>query len=135
MCSSDLFVDEATGEVQLKRVLVPVDHEPSPGATLGTITNFVALFGKPDVEWRFIHAGTNPPALPKNTVLDGKAAVELRSGQPIDVILREARDWNADLIVMPTAGHHGLLDALGGSSSERVVRHAPCPVLTVPVHG
>jgi nucleotide-binding universal stress UspA family protein len=52
----------------------------------------------------------------------------------VDAILREAADWHADLIVMPTAGHHGLMDALAGSTSERVVRRAPCPVLTVPVH-
>jgi nucleotide-binding universal stress UspA family protein len=128
------FVDEATGEIILKRVLVPVDHQPSPEATLGSIANFVSLFGKPDVEWRFVHAGNNPPALPKDAVPGTMAKVELRSGQPVDAILREAADWHADLIVMPTAGHHGLMDALAGSTSERVVRRAPCPVLTVPVH-
>jgi nucleotide-binding universal stress UspA family protein len=128
------FVDESTGEVLLKRVLVPVDHEPAPGATLGAITGFVSMLENPDVEWRFLHVGTNPPSLPKDSGLNGKASVELRSGQAVDSIVREAVEWNADLIVMPTAGHHGLMDALGGSTSERVVRHAPCPVLTVPVH-
>jgi len=36
------------------------------------------------------------------------------------------------LIAMPTAGRHGFLDAKCGSTMERVVRHAPCPVLSVP---
>jgi nucleotide-binding universal stress UspA family protein len=39
---------------------------------------------------------------------------------------------DADLIVMATAGHQGALDALRGSTTERVVRQATCPVLAVP---
>ena len=46
--------------------------------------------------------------------------------------LAQPRDWDADLIAMTTAGHQGFLDALRGSTSERVLRHAPCPVLVVP---
>ncbi|TMA83757.1 MAG: universal stress protein [Deltaproteobacteria bacterium] len=38
----------------------------------------------------------------------------------------------ADLIVMATEGRHGVVDALRGSVTERVVRDAPCPVLAVP---
>ena len=38
---------------------------------------------------------------------------------------------SADLIGMATAGHHGFLDALRGSTTERVIRQAPCPVLTI----
>jgi len=36
-----------------------------------------------------------------------------------------------DLIIIATHGHTGLRHALLGSTAERVVRHAPCPVLTV----
>ena len=39
----------------------------------------------------------------------------------------------AGLIVMATDGRHGFLDALRGSHSERVLRHAPAPLLAVPV--
>jgi nucleotide-binding universal stress UspA family protein len=34
---------------------------------------------------------------------------------------------------MPTAGRHGLVDALRGSVTERVLHEAPCPVLAIPV--
>ncbi|HEY3719491.1 MAG TPA: universal stress protein, partial [Roseiarcus sp.] len=44
-------------------------------------------------------------------------------------------EWPADLIVMPTAGHVGYLDALRGSTTERVLRQAPCPVLAMPAGG
>jgi nucleotide-binding universal stress UspA family protein len=42
-----------------------------------------------------------------------------------------AIELDVDLIAMPTAGHHGVLDALRGSTTERVIRHAPCPVLAL----
>ncbi len=54
-------------------------------------------------------------------------------GDVVGAIVAAATDWHADLIGMPTAGHHGFLDALRGSTTERVLRQAPCPVLTVPV--
>jgi nucleotide-binding universal stress UspA family protein len=45
--------------------------------------------------------------------------------------LAEAK--GANLIAMPVAGRDGLLDALRGSTSERVVSKANCPVLALPV--
>ena len=52
-------------------------------------------------------------------------------GLPADEILRSARRARADLIVMGTHGRHGMAHLLMGSVAERVVRTAPCPVLTV----
>lgn len=46
-------------------------------------------------------------------------------------IIDTAAEIGADLIVMGTHGHTGLAHALLGSTTERVVRKAPCPVLTV----
>ena len=53
-----------------------------------------------------------------------------RKGDVAPTILDAARD--ADLIVMATEGRHGVVDALRGSVTERVVRGASCPVLAVP---
>lgn len=55
-----------------------------------------------------------------------------REGGAIDTILKEATEWPADLVVMGTHGRSGFERMLLGSVSERVVRKAPCPVLTVP---
>jgi nucleotide-binding universal stress UspA family protein len=46
-------------------------------------------------------------------------------------IIAAAREEEADLIVMGTHGRTGLAHALIGSVAEKVVRKAPCPVLTV----
>lgn len=54
-----------------------------------------------------------------------------RTGSAHDEIAKVAKEENADLIVISTHGHTGLLHVLLGSTAERVVRHAPCPVLVV----
>jgi nucleotide-binding universal stress UspA family protein len=56
---------------------------------------------------------------------------EVREGNPFAEIVRFAREQNMDLIVMGTHGHTGLAHMLLGSVTEKVVRKAPCPVLTV----
>jgi nucleotide-binding universal stress UspA family protein len=56
---------------------------------------------------------------------------ELRDGEAYEGVLAAAHDLKADLIVMGTHGHTGLKHALLGSTAERVVRLAECPVLTV----
>jgi nucleotide-binding universal stress UspA family protein/predicted transcriptional regulator len=50
---------------------------------------------------------------------------------PAGAILKTARKVAADVIVMATHGRRGLSHVLLGSVAERVVREAPCPVLTV----
>lgn len=54
-----------------------------------------------------------------------------RVGQPWVEIVEYAREHGIDLIVMGTHGHGAVAQVLLGSVAERVVRHAPCPVLTV----
>lgn len=55
----------------------------------------------------------------------------VKDGSPHVLILQEARDLGADLVVMGTHGRTGLPRALLGSVAERVVRTSPVPVLTV----
>ena len=53
------------------------------------------------------------------------------NGNPFDKILDAARDHRIDLIVLATHGRTGVKRLLIGNVAEKVVRHAPCPVLTV----
>ena len=55
----------------------------------------------------------------------------LETGEPHDVIIRMAEALEADLLVVGTHGRRGISHLLMGSVAERVVRRAPCPVLTV----
>jgi nucleotide-binding universal stress UspA family protein len=58
-------------------------------------------------------------------------ASRLELGSPPQVITGIAVKEDYDLIVLGTHGRTGLTRALMGSVAERVVRHAPCPVLSV----
>jgi universal stress protein A len=60
-----------------------------------------------------------------------KAARRVRTGVPFEEIVKVADEERADLIVMGTHGRTGLDHFLLGSVAERVIRLAPCPVLTV----
>lgn len=57
----------------------------------------------------------------------------LGEGKPADEIIKAAREWDAQLIVVGTHGRSGLQRVLMGSTAEAVVRHAPCPVLVARV--
>ena len=55
----------------------------------------------------------------------------LQTGVPFEEIVKVADDERADMIVMGTHGRSRLNRVLLGSVAERVIRLAPCPVLTV----
>ncbi len=62
------------------------------------------------------------------------ADVRTTIGNTADEICKAADEIGADLIVIGTHGRGGLSHALLGSVAEKVVRKAPCPVLTVRPH-
>jgi nucleotide-binding universal stress UspA family protein len=59
------------------------------------------------------------------------ATVEVAVGGPARVIAQTATSRGSDLVVMATHGRSGFAHLVLGSVAERVVRTAPCPVLTV----
>jgi nucleotide-binding universal stress UspA family protein len=59
----------------------------------------------------------------------------IRHGRPFIEILAVAREENVDLIVTATHGRGGLEHVLFGSVAEKVVRKAPCPVLSIRLPG
>ena len=65
---------------------------------------------------------TNPRLIQKAAVTHGRAFQE---------VVRAARGLQVDLIIMATHGYTGIKHVLLGSTTERVVRYAPCPVLVV----
>lgn len=64
-----------------------------------------------------------------------KVRYHVRNGDPFERILDGAEDFMTDLIVLATHGRTGIKRLLIGNVAEKVVRHAPCPVLTVKPKG
>lgn len=71
--------------------------------------------------------------------LDPSLHVEtlIKTGKPFVEIHDTALEKDADLIIIATHGHTGVEHLLFGSTAEKVVRKAPCPVLTLrePIKG
>lgn len=62
----------------------------------------------------------------------GVSALEfIVQGNPGTEIVKAARTWPAEVVVIGSHGRRGLTRALVGSVAEAVMRHAPCPVLVV----
>jgi nucleotide-binding universal stress UspA family protein len=108
--------------------LVVLHVERPPVATLGGIAGVPPL----------------PPEYGRETLLRELQRIQptecpltvehrLEYGEPADVILAMADELDAGLMVMGTHGRTGLRRLLLGSVAEKVVRAAPCPVLTVRV--
>ena len=119
------------GVISLRRILLPVDQKPDPSEVVIRVTHAAEALGDECVEIVLLHV--NGTEFPQFNRPEGEAWVwkELRrEGDVVEVILDAAKE--VDLIVMATEGRHGIIDAMRGSVTERVVRDTPCPVLAVP---
>jgi nucleotide-binding universal stress UspA family protein len=126
------FIDLVNGACHLETVLIPVGSEVDV-EILWKIEAIIDLVA-PYARIKMLHVGSQQPAI----VYTGRSrrslpAIDLRDGGVVETIVGVARDIGADLIAMPTEGRHGLSDALFGTTTERVLREAPCPVLAVPM--
>lgn len=66
-----------------------------------------------------------------------KVATIVKTGKPFIEIIETAGEQNVDLVIIATHGHTGMEHILFGSTAEKVIRKAPCPVLTLrePIKG
>lgn len=148
----------ATARVpEIRRILCPVDFSEFSAPVLAYAAAFARLFGS-DVTVLHVFATTVPPSgaatypswlleVPeaRASIADelhrllapvSSAGVTVRTqiaeGNTAAEILRHAAEHNADLVVMGTHGRSGFDRLTLGSVAEKVLRKAPCPVLTVP---
>jgi universal stress protein A len=147
---------EASVEVGIRAILVPTDFSHYSekaleyaiplarqfGARL-TLLHVIEPVATPDFEGAFPLALENARAKElchsalkalsekfgnEPALIEGRV---VRQGRAFDEIAKAARELKIDLIVIATHGYTGLKHTFLGSTAERVVRHAPCPVLVV----
>jgi len=145
-------------EVNLKTILVPIDFSEPSRKALQYALSFAKQF---NAEMLLLHvieytplAVASPPlpiiqdettratlhesaakqlaALRNETGSQGAIKASVRDGTSAHAeIVKAAEEGNIDLIILGTQGRTGLVHFLIGSTAEKVVRHAPCPVLVV----
>jgi universal stress protein A len=119
------FAEQFQAEVILVHVIEPIVYPPELG---------YASFEVPMVTEQALRQSATKELEALQRKLGGRqlsVRFSVRTGRPFNEIAEAARELGADLIIISTHGFTGLKHALLGSTAERVVRHAPCPVLTV----
>lgn len=129
------MTEKATQSV--REILFATDFSASAEAAGRVARDYARQFGARLHLLHVVWGGTDPampPVLRKLAEELGGASpvvTVVESGSPAAQIVRYAGRHGIDLIVVGTHGRTGLTRALLGSVAERVVRTAPCPVLTV----
>jgi nucleotide-binding universal stress UspA family protein len=130
----DGFISRQDGSISLRNILIPITNKPRPQPSVEATVRLIRNLELPAGEVTLLHVG--PPAeapsvkLPDTNWTWNSVA---KGGEPAETILQTATDLRADLIVMTTDGPDGFLDGLRGTTSERVLRKARCPVANLPV--
>jgi nucleotide-binding universal stress UspA family protein len=125
------FINLRSGSCQLETLLIPIGPEVRAEAVehIEAIVNLVA----PRIRIKRLHVGTQQPVVVYKGDQHRSMQIEVRNGSVVETIVQVAAEIGAGLIAMPTEGAHGLSDALLGTTTERVLREAPCPVLALPM--
>jgi universal stress protein A len=148
-------------EVNLKRILVPIDFSEQSRKAMEYALSFARQFNAEVLLLHVLEfapaAVPVSPASPMPMIQDAMTQAGLResaakqlaqwrdeisSQATVKALVRDgvsahaeivnaATEGNVDLIILGTQGRTGLAHLLIGSTAERVVRHAPCPVLVV----
>ena len=130
------FVSLKDGSVALKRILIPMDHDPHPQTALDKALLLTRGLDCVVGEVLLVHVGSRSRRAAPVVHLPHRSGwsfeIAVRHGHVVDEILKTERGWHPDLMVLATQGHLDFVDALRGSTTEQVLRGAQCPVLAVP---
>ena len=145
--------------LRIKSILVPIDFSTASKKALQYAVPFARQFGAKLTLLHVVEPVATPdfansfPLMMENDKVKAASRGQLehiikeqaiapklvektlvRFGRSFHEIADAARTLKVDLIIISTHGYTGLKHALLGSTTERVVRHAPCPVLVVREH-
>lgn len=136
----------------MKHILAPVDFSAPSRKALAYAKELATVLGAKITLLHVIEPIVLPDAAALLTMPDSEAAAKMnerleglkdelgmanaamivRRGTPFHEIALAADSLKADMVVIATHGYTGLKHVFLGSTAERVVRHAHCPVLVVP---
>ncbi len=131
------FVSAESGAIRLENILVPVDRKPSPQSAVEAAVTLALVLACPKVRFTLVYVGAevDRPEVEVPLQAGWTMAKVTCAGEVVEQILLVSEKYNADLITMATDGPEGFLDALRGSTTERVLRGTKCPVLAIPAAG
>jgi nucleotide-binding universal stress UspA family protein len=151
-------LSESTSVIEIKRILAPTDFSSHSDTAVRFACQLAERLGSKlhllHILSEILPTGPDPllmPVMPPQFYKDNedraKETLEhllksgwgepcavvraVRWGSPVESIVSYALEESIDMIVIATHGRTGLSHVLLGSVAERIVREAPCPVLTI----
>jgi nucleotide-binding universal stress UspA family protein len=150
------FIDPDTGEVHIRKILFPMDFSKDSIRPIDLLREIAGMYNSEIIAFHAVDVEIPPiyytSGIQSILELDpqlhervGKKMKELLGarleslnirfvvdeGRAVDKIREHAKNEEVDLIVIGSAGSHGIGDFLFGSTSSRVIQKAVCPVLVV----
>ena len=151
----DTIIELVPSLLSLKSILVPLDFSETSQKALVYAVKFAEQFGAKITLLSVIEPFVSPDFAAFPLVMEPEKVMRatkdrldtlikkvglpapliektlVRHGSPFLEITEAARTLKVDMIILTTHGHSGLKHVFLGSTAERVVRHAPCPVFVV----
>jgi nucleotide-binding universal stress UspA family protein len=130
------FVSFEDGSVALNSILIPVAPVPNAQPALDAAVRIAEGLSCPTGQFTVLSVGDNTdmPDFSCRELPGWEWTKRSEQGDATTVILQIAHEMQADLIIMPTEGRQGFLDALRGSTSEQMLRQCTCPLLAIPTN-
>lgn len=125
------FVDEHTGEISLRTVLIPVADQIFYDAAVGALADLLRYLPISVENIIMLHTGNDFPPLQQNKQFKHQCREFLARKPLVDAIVNTSELQDVDLIVMATKGRSSIVQKFTGSNTEQVVRKLPCPLLYV----
>ena len=130
------FVDLDSGQVTLRRVVVPVGKDLGPTRALERCAPWLPALGPGPFDVTLVHVGapfTRPPPPPPAGLDSTVRQVAHNVGDIVAGVMAEVELERADLVIMASHGHDSWLDDIAGSKTEQLVRWVNAPVLVLPM--
>jgi len=130
------LVDLQSGALDLDRVLLPISSDVSTQDVVDTTLDLLtgAKVAQATVHVLQVGEGDPPLLVFPDHERWGWEGHRMSDVAVVEGVLTLSETLHPDLIAMGTRGHDSWVDAVLGSHTERVLRRAPCAVLTVPMH-
>lgn len=127
------FIDEATGEFRLKKILIPVGDSEEIETAIAAITDLLLRLEIEDIDLYLLRVeGEVPADLLTQEGPNWRWHTLERSGDLIDSIIHTCEEVHCDLVVMASRGKDGFLDLFRGTHTQQVMRKVSRPLLAIP---
>lgn len=128
------LADASTGALALRSLVVAAGDGAATRTGLLAAVSWRQRVGARGAEIVLAHVEDGTAAPPEELAEAGeRVSIRRLSGGIEEALSRLTQQLEACMLVMATRGHDGLLDALQGSHTERVLHQVACPVLAVPI--